>query len=185
MDRPSVPAGTVQQDEIDTMRGVRRVRAARVLERTDFGTFGDPLRNRTGDTPCGPRGHGWSKMPIMQQLAIRRFERLITVMSGYRNPVHHYRHALATSPESQHLYGNATDWVITDPNARPSGLSKEEWFTRLWEMTRHPSVDGCWEPAAEIIRTSHKDPALRSLNHAHSDWRVMTITSCVPAWRLR
>jgi uncharacterized protein YcbK (DUF882 family) len=178
---------TVQQDEIDTMREEYvEFGQQRVLGRTEFGTFGDPLRNLTGDYtlwPSGPRLV--EKMPIMQQLAVRRFGRPITVMSGYRNPVHHFLHAGAEAVNSQHLYGLATDWEITLPSARPSGMSKEQWFTELWKLTRHSSVDGCWEPAAEIIKSSNREATLRTLNHAHSDWREMTDTSCVPAWRLR
>lgn len=175
----------VQQDEIDTIREEYvEFGQQRVIDRAEFGTLGDPLRNLTADYKLWPSGPRLVvKMPKMQELAVRRFGRPITVMSGYRNPVHHFLHALARSPESQHLYGNATDWVITDPRERPSGLSREEWFTRLWEMTRHPSVDGCWEPAAAIVESSNLDPALRSLNHAHSDWREMT--ECASAWRLR
>jgi uncharacterized protein YcbK (DUF882 family) len=174
---------TVQQDEIDTMREEYvEFGQQRVLGRTEFGTFGDPLRNLTADYtlwPSGPRLV--EKMPIMQQLAVRRFGRPITVMSGYRNPVHHFLHAGATAVNSQHLYGLATDWEIVAAASRPAGFSVREYFDEIKKLSRSPTVDGCWEPDSVIIRTSSRIPADRSLNHAHTDWRAMSL--CAPTWQ--
>jgi uncharacterized protein YcbK (DUF882 family) len=89
----------VKQHEIDTMREEYvEFGQARVLAFAEFGALGDPLRNLTADYtrwPSGPRLV--ERMPKMQELAIRRFARPITVMSGYRNPVHHFLHAGATA----------------------------------------------------------------------------------------
>ncbi|MHB1311830.1 MAG: D-Ala-D-Ala carboxypeptidase family metallohydrolase [Gemmatimonadaceae bacterium] len=174
---------TVQQDERDIMREEYvEFGQDRILARAEFGTLGDSLRNLTGDYtlwPSGPRLI--EKMPIMQQLAVRRFGRPITVMSGYRNPVHHFLHAGATAVNSQHLYGLATDWEIVNARARPAGYSVREYFDEIKKLTRHSAVDGCWEPDSVIVRTSSRVPAQRSLNHAHTDWRAMNL--CASTWQ--
>lgn len=171
----------VRQDEIDTVReeyvefGQRRV-----LARSEFGTFGPPERNLTGDYTVWPSGARLvEKLPIMQELAIRRFGRPITVMNGYRNPVHHFLHALAEAMNSQHLYGLATDWEIVKPEARPAGFSVRQYFDEIYQLSRAPTVGGCWEPDTTIIRSSSRDITRRSLNHAHTDWRDI----CPPHWR--
>lgn len=171
---------TVRQDEIDVLRqeyvdfGMRWLPA-----RSDAGREGNGLRNVTGDYSVWlsePRL--LEKMPVMQALAMRNLRFSPVVMSGFRNPVHHFIHANAHSRDSQHLHGDATDWAIEGDSIRPTVYDKEEWFTELFKLTRDPSVDGCWEPARVIRKTNLPS---HTLNHAHSDWRDMSL--CSDAWR--
>jgi len=165
----SVPV-LVRQDEIDTIReeyvefGQERVLALGELRRD-----GDANRNLTADYALWPSGALLlAKMPIIQQLAMRRFGRSITVISGYRNPVHHFLHLNppARAVNSPHLYGLATDWDILRASERPAGLNYLQWFNEIHRMTRDPSVDGCWEPEQYL-----RDHEGGSLTHAHTDWR--------------
>lgn len=120
-------------------------------------------------------------MPVMLQLSRDQLRFTPVIMSGYRNPVHHFVHAKARATRSQHLTGNATDWKI-DETSRPQEFTRDEWFTELFKLTRDPTVDGCWEPA-HAIRAGSRDG--RTLDHAHSDWRRMTLRECTEKWRRR
>ena len=152
-----------------------------VPPRSEAGKEGDSRRNLRGDYSVwlsGPRLV--EKMPRMQELALQALRFSPVVLSGYRNPVHHFVHAGAHARNSYHIYGSAADWAIVSADDRPAGFSAETWFTELFKLTRLPTVDGCWEPASEIRRTNYVDG---SLNHAHSDWREMT--ACAPSWKAR
>lgn len=117
-------------------------------------------------------------MPVLDSLSRSWFRFSPVVLSGFRNPVHHFIHANAHARDSQHLHGDATDWEIQNASSRPAGYDKEQWFTELFKMTRAAVVDGCWEPAATIKDTNYRD---HSLNHAHSDWRDMRW--CSDKWK--
>ena len=162
---------TVRQDEIDTIREEYvEWGQSHVLARSDLNSNGDPLRNITGDYTVWPSGARLVEMmPVIQRLAMRMYSRRITVMSGYRNPVHHFVHAHARALNSSHLDGLATDWVISDP---PPGLTDSLWFEQIHTWTKSDSVRGCWEPAQTIIETSSTIPRNRRLNHGHTDWRA-------------
>lgn len=176
---------SIQQDEKDVMRE----------EYVDFGwsldsipprdsmsTRGPPERNLTGDYQYWMTGARLEqKMPVMLQLSRDQLRFTPVIISGYRNPVHHFVHAKARATRSQHLTGNATDWKI-DETSRPQEFTLDEWFTELFKLTRDPTVDGCWEPA-HAIRAGSRDG--RTLDHAHSDWRRMTLRECPATWRRR
>lgn len=163
---------TVQQDEIDVLREEYvEFGQESVPPRSEVGRSGDGNRNVTGDYTVwlsGPRL--LERMPIMQALARRRWDdREIGVMSGFRNPVHHIVHQHLRHPNSSHLFGLAVDWIISDANRRPPGMSAYEWWKEIHTMTRHPSVDGCWEPEA-VLRAGENG----ALTHGHTDWRDIT-----------
>ena len=133
------PSVVVRQDEIDTIREEYvEFRVDTVIPREMFGQRGDPGRNTNTDYTI------WvteldliTGMDAMQAAARVNWNRAVTVISGYRNPVHHFKHAVASARNSAHIRGRATDWNIFDPPTetdsltnRPIRLSSEQYFER-------------------------------------------------------
>ena len=94
----------------------------------------------------------------------------LTLTSAFRNPVHHHKHAGASSTESQHLYGNAVDVRI----GTFQGFSQKEIFYEMVAIAKKPSVNACYEPEA-VVRAANSSG---TLTHFHLDFRA----SCPAGW---
>ncbi len=156
----------VRQDAMDTAREEYVDWHKRtVLARDDLVATGDRTRN-TGDYSVWPSSTRLlARMSVLQELASTRFGRQLTVTGGYRNPLHHHRHARARAAESPHLYGAATDFRITDG---PAGYrDPRTYFLAIRKLAWNERVGGCFEPEDTIIDGS----ASHTVDHVHVDWR--------------
>jgi uncharacterized protein YcbK (DUF882 family) len=160
---------SVKQDSLDVLRQEyidwQKVGRRSVTRRT-LSDVGDAHRN-SGDYVIWPSSDRLATgMAALQGLAMTTFHKALTVTGGFRNPVHHHlhggggRHPVA---ESTHLYGEATDFRISDP---PDGMSASRYFREIRELAWDTTVGGCFEPSAVIVAGAG------SLDHAHVDWRV-------------
>ena len=171
----------VKQDADDVLRQEYiDWRQASVPARADLLGTGDAGRNN-GDYAHWPSLPILvARMPVLQGHAHQKFGQNLTVTGGYRDPVHHVyhiprgndRHGRPVLPahESQHLYGGATDFRISD---FPSGYTVETYFDAIGRLAHRDDVAGCFEPAA-TIRAGANDV----LDHAHIHWGA----ACATGW---
>ncbi|MEP6730308.1 MAG: hypothetical protein ABJE10_06710 [bacterium] len=167
---------SVVQDSLDVLRQEyvdwdKRQKAT--ITRAILSNLGDARRN-SGDYvvwPSSPRLT--AGMAALQTLAMTTLHQELFVTGGFRNPVHHHLHGgggAHPAPESAHLYGDATDFRITDP---PPRMTRSRYFTRIRDLAWDSTVGGCFEPASVITANG-----TQSLDHAHVDWR----TPCSSGW---
>jgi uncharacterized protein YcbK (DUF882 family) len=163
----------VRQDDYDAIRQEYIDFAKnRVLTRAELGSVGDPKRN-SGDYRLWPSSPTLTeRLPLLQELATRRFGHPLTITGGFRNPVHHHVHKSLATRESQHLYGAAVDFGVADA---PAGMTPLQYFLSARGLTWEASVRGCFEPE-EAIRAGNAPS--HSLNHIHVDWRA----NCPSEW---
>lgn len=161
----------VRQDEMDTIREEYiELGRAPVPSR---GVFGQRRSEHFGP-PHDELNSGDYQVYWLEESALQRLETLrvfieafyeqyalafrgITVVGGYRNPVHHRIHR-GHGYNSAHELGTAFDLRIWD-----QPITRERFFELLRTLARSEAVDACFEPA-ERIRRGNAD---RALDHAH------------------
>jgi uncharacterized protein YcbK (DUF882 family) len=171
----------VKQDADDVLRQEYvDWRQASIPARSELVSIGDAGRNN-GDYDHWPSLPLLvERMPVLQSLAAQKFGQNLTVTGGYRNPVHHVYHIargldrnghpVLPAHESQHLYGGATDFRISD---FPRGYTAKTYFDAIGRLAHRDNVGGCFEPDA-FIRAG----ANGVLDHAHVHWGV----ACRDGW---
>jgi hypothetical protein len=153
--------------------------------RADLATAGDAQRN-SGDYAHFPTNDLLAThLPLLQLAAVDSFGRALTVTGGYRNPVHHHYHIHTTrlALNSQHLYGGAVDFNISNtpvvitptpprspnvppgPPTPPKHMTVLQYFNAIGVLAKRDSIGGCFEPAWAIRAGSGGN-----LDHAHVHW---------------
>jgi hypothetical protein len=111
----------------------------------------------------------------LQSAVTQRGFQPLTVVGGFRNPVHHTFHVGAHYRGSVHQRGYAVDIGILPgrtPDVPPAGMTSEAYFDWIRSIVWNTIPGGCFEPAGKIIEEAG------SLNHAHVDWRP----GCPSGW---
>lgn len=159
-------AVTVRQHEFDTLQ----------QEYEDFGV--DQPGETSARTNLSVGGISWNQLnrgdysiAFVDNRLIGGLEQLqglvpfvVTLSSGYRNPVHHRYHIEVSgggspAPYSIHQSGLAVDIQTGGDRARWEQLRRTAW-----------GLGACVEPMT-----------LSTVDHVHADWRPLT--QCAPAWR--